>query len=155
MSNPVASYTLRESCKWCNFTLGRMQTRNGQDCVYCGQCDRFLYNAPKTETGREVRSVTTNRIGIPPSQRSELMERANRRCEVCGKSSDQSVMHVGHVVSLKHADKTNLTPEELNSNENLMILCDECNLGWGENPLPARMLIAVVTARLKRDGVKL
>lgn len=141
------THQLRRSCAACNGTEGRIETKNGQDCVYCATCGRWQYNAPKTETGREVRTVTTVHEGIKPKQRARILLRASGRCELCGKSD--SPLHVGHLLSVKHGLMQGLTELELNDDENLAAFCDECNLGLGDEPVPLRLAIAITMARLR------
>jgi hypothetical protein len=48
--NPDA-YPLRAACPQCGAKTGRIDVRNGQNSVFCTNCDAFQYNAPKSETG--------------------------------------------------------------------------------------------------------
>ncbi len=41
-----------------------------------------------------------------------------------------------------------LADKEINDDENLMCMCEECNLGWGSQPIPLRVAIAVLKARI-------
>lgn len=139
---------LRKQCL-CGSTTGTIETRNGQDCVLCVSCGKWHFNAPKTDTGRTVRSIQTTHQAIKPKQRSRIIERANRRCERCGKSIDQSStgLHVGHILSVEEGHKQGLSDDVINSDENLISECDECNLGHGGGVLPVRLLIALLNAR--------
>lgn len=138
---------LRKMCR-CGNDQGVIDTRGGQDCVFCSQCGVWQYNAPKVETGREVRSTKTVHEAIKPKVRSEVLLRANGKCELCGKSSADAVLHVGHVISVITGLQNGLTEVELNDLENLLALCDECNLGLGDQPIPLRFMIQVIRARL-------
>jgi len=142
---------LRKRCV-CGGENGRIQTRSGQDCVFCEACSKWQYNAPKVETGRAVRSVSTTHEAIKPAQRSRIIERANCRCERCGKPASKSVtgLHVGHILSVAEAHKQGLEDSIINSDENLICECDECNLGHGKGVLPVRFLIALLVARTER-----
>jgi hypothetical protein len=134
-------HPLRAPCKFCGApegSEGTIETKNGQDVVHCGRCGRGLYNAPKTETGREPRTLTSIR-SISPSQRARLFERAHNRCEFCGRSDS---LVIGHSVSVKDGFD-NLTDVQLNSDENLLVLCAECNAGWGART-PATWLLSKV-----------
>lgn len=138
-------HNLRKSCFKCGSATGRIVTRNGQDCVYCTQCDQYQYNAPKTETGRTTRSVTTVHSAIKARQRARIITRATGRCELCGA---RGILHVGHLLSVDSGLRLGLTEVELNSDENLSAMCEECNLGLGRIPVPARLLAALVMSRL-------
>lgn len=144
---PIRVHPLRKSCSGCNGATGRIETRNGQDCVYCATCGKWQYNAPKTETGREVRTVSTVHEALKPKQRARILLRANSRCELCGKAD--AVLHVGHLISVKHGLMQGLTELEINDDENLCCLCDECNLGLGEEPVSLRFAVALVMARIR------
>jgi 5-methylcytosine-specific restriction endonuclease McrA len=137
---------MRRPCPICAETAGRIETRNGQDCVYCLGCDRHQYNAPKTETGRAVRTVTTVHNGIKPKQRARVLERDNGRCCLCGSRDN---LHVGHLLSVDDGLKQGMTEVDLNNDENLAAMCSECNLGLSSKPVSLRLLMSVLTARLK------
>jgi hypothetical protein len=145
----VDRQTRQPGCKYCGAPDGYIITKSGQDCVYCASCNKHQYNAPKTETGREARSVSTTHAAIKPKQRSRIIERANGRCERCGKPAAVSVtgLHVGHIVSVVDGHKHGLTDDTINSDENLLAECDECNLGHGKAALPMRLLIALLLTR--------
>lgn len=71
--------------------------------------------------------------------------RASSKCEVCG-ARDR--LHVGHIVSVEVGLHFGLTEVELNDDENLLCLCEECNLGMGAEPMPMRVAIVVLRARI-------
>ena len=146
--------SLRKSCH-CGSDAGFMETRNGQDCVFCSQCKRYQYNAPKHETGRSVRSVSTVHALIKPKQRSRIIDRSNGRCERCGKSAVASItgLQVGHILSVDDGLKQELPTDIINSDDNLLAECDECNLGHGKGSLPIRLFVAMLMARTVQNGV--
>jgi hypothetical protein len=147
-----ATIRMRALCVRCGGTSGRITTKSGQDCVYCTGCGAFAYNAPRVETGRAPRTVSTVHNGIKPKQRARLILRANGRCEMCGARGD---LHVGHVLSVAVGLEHGLTERELNDDENLIAACPECNLGLGSEPMPTRLLVAILRARIacaKRSG---
>lgn len=133
-------------CPKCGSDHGDITTTNSQDVVRCRDCGKYLYNAPKTETGRAVRSVSTTHAAIKPKQRARIIERANRRCEVCGNFGN---MHVGHIVSVAYGHRNGLSDAVLNSDENLICQCEECNLGASSRTIPLRMYVAILVARLE------
>ena len=147
----MATIALRAPCKKCGCEVGQMTTKNGQDVVRCQECNAHQYCAPKTETGRKQRSVSTVHARIKPKQRSRIIDRANGRCERCGKpqSETRAGIHVGHVIGVKQGMQSGLSDAEINSDENLIAECDECNLGHGKDPVPLRVYIAILRARLE------
>lgn len=135
---------MREKCASCGGSFGELEIRNGQDCIIC-YCGRWQYNAPKTESGRGVRTVTTTHKAIKPKQRYRILERANRCCELCRKVGGE--LHVGHAISVKDGHEIGLSDDLINSDENLLALCDECNLGAGRKSLPLRILAGIIISR--------
>jgi hypothetical protein len=145
-----ATFVMREPCKQCGCQTGITKTKNGQDVVYCNECDKYAgYNRPRGESGRAVRTVTTIHNGIKPKDRYRILERATGRCELCGKKDCN--LHVGHLISVDVGFKQDMTEVELNSDENLCCMCDECNLGAGSTPIPLRLAVAMVLARLRNE----
>ncbi len=144
---------LRKPCS-CGCTSGDVMEKSGQDCVYCSACNRWQYNAPRTETGRKQRSVSTTHESIKPKQRSRIIERANGRCERCGKPANLTTtgLHVGHVVSVNAGHKHGLSDDEINSDENLIAECDECNLGHGDGCLHIRYFVALLKSRFEAQS---
>jgi len=153
MNAPAATHQLREACRYCGGTQGRIEEKGYQDCVYCLGCDRFQYNAPRCETGKPVRHVKT-REQISPSQRARiLIVRANGRCEICG--TDKRELHVAHLLSIDAGREQGMSDDELNDDENLCAMCDACNLGLGKNPVPLRLAVAIQMARIRLVREKL
>lgn len=140
------TFKLRDPCKYCGHEYGHIENRNGQDCVFCGGCGRHCYNAPKTETGRKPRSVSTTHSGIKPKQQARIFDRASGRCEICG--SREKNRHVGHIVSVADGHYLGMTDAEINDDENLMCLCEECNLGGGARTISLHLAVAILRARL-------
>ena len=144
----MTQITMRSACKACGEVNGAIRPRGGQDCVFC-VCGRWQYNAPKTETGRETRSISTVHERIKPNQRVRILLRANGRCELCGARGGEVHLHVGHICSVEAAFQS-MTDAEINDDENLIAACEECNLGIGSSPMPARFLMLIVKERIKR-----
>ena len=112
--------------------------------MYCIGCGRFLYNAPKTETGEAQRSVTTVHNGIKPKQRARIILRALGRCELCGSTKN---LHIGHLLSVTDGLALGLTEAQLNDDANLSAMCEECNLGIGKDSVTARLYAALLNRR--------
>lgn len=145
MSATPTPFTMRTPC--CDQDQGYVVTKSGQDCVYCIACHRHQYNAPKHETGREVRKVS-KRDSPKPSARWIIIERAHGRCETCGKRpNDQDGLEVGHILSVEWCKSHGIDEEQFNHAENLIAQCRECNLGLGKRPLPAWLVKGILHAR--------
>lgn len=136
---------MRNPCKHCGGIEGVIVEKNGQDTVRCAACNAFAYNAPRTETGRAQRSVSTVHAGIKPGKRSRVLERAGAKCEICGARGN---LHVGHILSVADGLKQGLSEAQLNSEDNLLASCEECNLGQGDRSLPPWLAIALVRCRI-------
>jgi len=135
-------------CRYCKeSTRGCVDTVNGQDTVRCQVCGKWLYNAPKTETGRETRPVTDNRH-VSTSRRERILERDGGRCVLCGATVD---LHVDHILPLKMW-KGRIDESRLNSDDNLWTLCNACNLGKGKWHLPPLWLVAALLSRKHKES---
>ncbi len=155
-------YRMREPCPDCGHPIGRIVTKSGQDTVRCSGCDRYCYCAPKTETGRSARSLSSTHNGIKPKQRARILARDGWRCQMCGKTAaeDPGGLHVGHILSVKDAHELAQDPErpvvltdrEINDDENLVSMCGECNAGQGEETMPLRLRAAILRARVATLG---
>lgn len=121
-------YRLRGTCE-CGGAGGRVEERNGQAVVFCDDCGRYQYNAPKKERGLVPAHLRRN--GVSVSLRYRVMERAGFRCEFCGSAADESTMHVGHLLSVDDCRKWELEDRFADEYENLAWLCETCNLGQG------------------------
>lgn len=144
------TFEMRQSCPRCRGPYGRVEKRNGQACVFCATpgCGAWVYNAPRTETGEKPRSVSTVHDGIKPKARARIILRANGHCELCGADASVSPLHVGHLISVQDGVAEGLTDEQINHQENLAAMCDQCNLGLGDTSVPLRMLYRITALRL-------
>ncbi len=142
----MTPHALRKPCKTCGGLDGYITPTSGQDCVRCSACNTYQYNAPRVETGRAVRTVTTIHNGIKPNQRWRILQRANSHCELCGSGGD---LEVGHLLSVNDGAEMGLTEIELNADENLAAFCKECNNGMGKETAPLRLMFAIIKARAK------
>lgn len=142
-------FRMRKAC-YCGSFDGFITETGAQDVVRCLRCNKWQYNAPRTETGKRARSTSTVHAAIKPKRRAAILERATGRCELCGKRPESSALHVGHLVSVGAGLANGLTDQELNDPENLAAFCDECNLGMGKQTVPLRLAIALVMARLRQ-----
>jgi 5-methylcytosine-specific restriction endonuclease McrA len=140
---------MRETCRQCGNATGYIETRGGQDCVFCGQCGRFQYNAPRAETGREVRSLRT-RPDLAVGQRTRILDRDGGRCVLCH-SADRP-LDVGHLVSVAEGREFGLTDDELFSDENLAAMCAPCNSGYSARSVNPRLVAASVRAAIARSA---
>lgn len=112
--------------------------------MFCAGCARFLYNAPKTETGERPRTISTVHNGIKPKQRVRILERAGGRCELCGATTN---LHAAQILSVDDGLAFGLTEHELNNDENLCALCEECNLGFGHQSMAPRLYALLLKRR--------
>lgn len=128
----------------CGSSEGLIETKNLQDVVRCRVCNKFFFNAPKTLTGREARTLKTTHEAITTKQRFRIIERACGRCETCG---SRSLLTVGHVVSVADGHAAGLSDQIINSDENLICQCAECNSGAGKGTIPLRIYVAILNAR--------
>jgi 5-methylcytosine-specific restriction endonuclease McrA len=153
MPDGNAPYQMRNPCPKCGCAAGYIKQAGAQDVVRCLKCDHFCYNAPRVETGKAVRTVQTVHAAIKPKLRAKILDRANGRCERCGKGPESGcAMHVGHLISVSYGLANGFTEIELNDAENLFCACDECNLGAGHESESPRFYMALLRARLLRGN---
>ena len=140
-------YPLRAPCT-CGHTEGFITERSGQDVVRCAVCRKYQYCAPKTETGRAVRSVST-RPGVKPGKRMRILERDGNVCVSCH-SSDRP-LHLGHLISVEDGAKHGIPDELIWHDWNLAAFCDECNLGLGRSTVAVRLMWRCLMVRLAQE----
>ncbi len=139
-------------CKYpeCDGTEGTIETKSNQDCLTCNTCNRFQRNVSKVDSGRKPRTVKTTHDAIKTSVKNLVLHRCNGFCELCGKGPPFAILQVSHIISVEYGHDHGLTDDQINDQENLIALCDECNLGGGKECLPLRFALRVVWARLGR-----
>jgi 5-methylcytosine-specific restriction endonuclease McrA len=138
---------MRTPCS-CGETIGIINTKNGQDCVYCKRCHTYAgYNAPKYETGRAVRPLRT-RPDIKTSQRTRVLDRDNGACIICHRTDVW--LDVGHIVSVAEGRQLGLTDAQLFDDENLAAMCQPCNSGFSAVSINPRLFASLVIARINR-----
>lgn len=142
--------TPKGECPVCQCRNGTIHMTNGQDVLRCSDCNKYLYNVPKVESGRKKRTLSTTHEAIKPKQRSRVIDRSGGRCERCGKPAAATTcgLQVGHIVSVKEGYRYGLSDGEINADENLIAECDECNSGHGSSAIPLRIYVAILKARL-------
>lgn len=140
---------MRAPCQRCGGSMGRLETHGGQDCVYCLNCGKHCYNAPRTETGRAVRSLRT-RPRIPPSQRSRILALDAYACVLCHTTARE--LDIGHLVSVKEGTERGVPEASLYDDINLAAMCALCNSGLGKKSVDSAMILAIHLARSTRSA---
>lgn len=150
MSAESSFLTMRQCCPDCGEAAGILVATNGQNVVRCVTCDRFCYNAPKAETGEAARSVS--RTWLKPSQKYRILSRDGFRCRFCGIDLQVSGHHIDHMVSVKDCMAAGMIELDFNSDDNLIALCEECNLGKGSDSLHPRLLAIALRCARRKSG---
>lgn len=138
-------FIMRSPCQACGNPAGYVKEANGQDVVRCNNCDGYAYCRPRAESGKAQRSVST-RPTIKPKKRQRILEAFAYRCVMCG--SDRN-LHVDHIIPLAYGIEAGLSEDELNDDDNLCCLCEECNLGRVKDQPPSNAYVLKVW-RLRR-----
>ncbi|OSC30707.1 hypothetical protein B8W69_06635 [Mycobacterium vulneris] len=55
-------------------------------------------------------------------------------------------LEIGHLVSVHDAQQVGLSEDDLTSDENLAVMCAECNSGLSKRSLPPRLIAAAIWA---------
>lgn len=121
----------RDPCPRCNASEAVLITKGHQDTLRCARCDRFLYNAPRTETGTKPRTVKTLRRSIRPKQQARILNRDRGRCVLCGSTED---LTIAHLLSIEHGAELGVSERHLYDDANLAAMCEACNLGLRHGP---------------------
>jgi hypothetical protein len=93
------------------------------------------------------------REAMSPSLRALVMVRAGGACELC--HSYGIPLTVGHLLSVDAGRKEGLSDDVLNCEENLSAMCEACNSGISNQPVPLRVMVAIITTRCKLLGRKI
>jgi len=128
-------YESRQPCPKCGGVDGLLAEVGGQNIVRCRSCRTYIYAAPKHETGQRPRTVATARKDIKPGQQARIFERDGAACVLCHRTEQ---LTMGHVLSIKEAQELGEVGPFLNSDENLLTMCEACNLGLGGRSLLPR-----------------
>lgn len=131
-------YRLRAECSDCGRHYGHIEPRNGQNVVYCG-CGRYQYNAPKAETGDAPRSLA-RRESIKPKRWIRLLELHGHACFNCGARPPDVILHAGHLISRKDAETHGFLDEIIDSDVNLVPMCETCNAGYGRSSVALTLM---------------
>lgn len=155
----ISPYVMREACRFClrdegiEVLIGTMSTVNGQDVVRCKRCERHVYNAPRTETGKPQRNIKT-RPDLKFGQRERILQRDGARCLLCGRDPirhpDVDHLVVAHVLSVDEGRRLGVDDDVLFDDANLITACEECNKGMGSLSMEPRIWIALIKAQLGR-----
>lgn len=69
----------------------------------------------------------TKRKSIGPKVRFEVFKRDNFKCQYCGQTAPDVVLHIDHIIPVKDGGTNDIT--------NLITACSDCNLGKGARKL--------------------
>lgn len=139
-------HVARDPCPDCLIVRAVLVPQGSHQGVYCARCRRWLYWAPKTETGEAPRTVATLRKGLKPSQQARILERDLGRCVMCGTREN---LQIAHFLSVKDGLTHGVPDEILESDENKATMCEACNLGLHEHSVTARFYVAIMVALLR------
>lgn len=135
----------------CNGTEGRIEKKSGQNVVWCLKCGKSAgYNAKKSDIGEPQRHIP-NREGIKKKKRMQIMIRDGPRCRFCGRTPPEVILHVGHLLSVEDGKAQGLSEKLFESDENLAVMCEGCNLGLGKTSVPLWLAIALLKAHDNHD----
>ncbi len=139
-------YESRQPCPKCGGVDGLLTEVAGQNVVRCRSCRTYIYSAPKHETGQRPRTVTTARKDIKPAQQARILERDGAACVLCHRTEQ---LTMGHALSIKEAQELGEVGPFLNSDENLLTMCEACNIGLGGRSLLPRAYALIMLRLLK------
>ena len=144
------TYQMRSPCKSCGCQDGYITTVGMQDTIRCIECGRWCYNAPRTETGRETRSLRT-RPEIKPGQRTRILIRDNGTCIICHRND--LPLDVGHLISVRDGETHGIPQSDLFDDENLAAMCSPCNSGLSHETVHLKLLVVAIKVRLENGRI--
>jgi hypothetical protein len=84
--------------------------------------------------------LMAKRIAIPKSVRFEVFKRDSFKCQYCGRSAPEVVLHVDHIEAVAKGGDNDIT--------NLITSCEPCNLGKGARRLDDSTAVQKAKAQL-------
>jgi hypothetical protein len=135
---------MRAPCKHCGGKTGGVAMSNGQAVVRCQSCNKWCYNAPKSELGVNARELQC-RSNVSPTTWARIIERDGARCVCCGADSTNTILHVSHIISHHEAklisEKYGIDGRFVNTDENLVVCCEVCNLGQAHRSMIPKLAV--------------
>ena len=152
MTSPVTNMVIPGGCPHCGYETGYTERSDEHDHVglYCSRCGRWLKWISKRDAGVTRRSMS-ERTGLTPSLRFRILQRDGFRCVLCGDGQPEAVrLVIGHIISVNDGLKAGIPDEALNHEDNLCVLCENCNAGMGRRSFPmSRAFFLYQTWRLR------
>jgi len=84
--------------------------------------------------------MVTKRKAIPKKMRFEVFKRDSFKCQYCGKSAPEVILHADHINPVYEGGRNTLT--------NLITSCEACNLGKGKRKLSDNTAVEKQKAQL-------
>lgn len=129
-------------CRKCGGGNTTVSERGGQDVVTCRDGCGYSHCAPRAETGRKQRSLST-REGITPGQRARILAAFGNACIYCGKRPPDVRLELDHMIPRDVAERHGLLDDLIDSEHNLAPACAECNSGRRVVPFGAQTVALI------------
>lgn len=108
--------------------------------AWCPDCQSYIKFVNKASLGVGSRKVSA-RDALRPSVRHRVMSADGFRCVACGAETN---LHVDHLIPVIEGGSSEF--------ENLVTLCEECNLGKGKFlSVRSAFLLMLKAARMRED----
>lgn len=115
--------------------------------LICATCTDFVQWIGKKALGDPIRSLTPRGECVKPKQRQRILARDGGRCMLCGAAPPDIILNAGHILSHADGEAHGLPEELIDSDDNLMAMCERCNSGLGKQSLPLYLAEALLTRR--------
>ena len=146
----TTSKTSGSPCGKCGSDVGLLQRGPIHVKLVCQQCGAYQKFLSKADLGEQPRTLTPRGDCVKPKQRQRILTRDGCRCMLCGATPPQVVLTAGHVLS--HAGlELGLDETLIDSDDNLMAMCERCNAGAGRASLPLYLAQALLVCRHEVD----
>lgn len=139
------AFPLPEPCKRCGEPeLGRLEHGDIHIKLVCGKCGTYQKFLRKDEAGVGTRSLTRRGECVKPKQRQRIFARDGYRCLLCGQAPPLVILTAGHILSHKDGELLGLPEVQIDSDANLMTMCEPCNSGLGRQSLEHWLAVALL-----------
>lgn len=148
----VNPYLMSRQCPKCRTSKGYFKKSGPQSVVHCAtdNCWNHVYNASKAETGEPQRTIRS-RPNLPGGARDFVLNRANFRCELCGRGAEHGIfLDIAHALSVADCKAQEVPEAQWHDYSNLLAACEECNHDMGSRSLEPRQMMRLLIARLRR-----
>ena len=131
----------RDPCPGCGGRSVGWTEKNGQRPAYCTGCGRYVYCVPNSELGLPSRPRSSSPETVDDTQRARILVRDRGTCTMC--RTEKGPLEIGHLIPLARAREYPSLKQVMGSDENLALMCRECNAALAARPVSLLWMAAL------------